>query len=164
MKTVLSFLGFFLLLTGIQAQTTAVKKVYAYRQYLLQGKKPVQYETVKKSERFFIYLEVSKNKKLNVTGMWIDNSYYRFSVKRYSKTPVVIKITEGPEKFIAVPKTLNDIYEVIPGKKQEPAPRPGTTLGNYLQKNEVVIIYSYKGKQYFAGVEKMTLLESMPMM
>jgi hypothetical protein len=148
---------------NISAQTNPVKKIYAYRQSILSGKKPSQYEKAKATERFYIYAEVSKKQKSIINGIWINNTYYSFRVKQQLKQPVKKVMMEGMEEFTFVPKTSNDVYEMIIDKKKEPSPRPGRELGLLLQQNEVVISYTCKGKQHYASAEKMIVLESMPM-
>lgn len=149
---------------NITAQTATVKKIYAYKQQILPGKKPGATEEVKTKEHFFMYAEVEKNKKVSVTGVWINYNYYNCTAKQQIKTPVQKNIMDGMEAYTFVPKTKNNVYELIAGKMQEPAPRPGRELGLLLQKNEVVVSYTYKGKQYYATAEKMIILESAPMM
>ena len=80
------------------------------------------------------------------------------------KSPVQKNIMGGTEAYTFVPKTSNSVYEIVLNKKQEPTPRPGRDLSLLLQKNEVVVSYSYKGRLHYASAEKMTVLESAPMM
>lgn len=146
------------------SQTVPVKKIVAYRQSVIPGRKPAPHETAKKNEQLSLYAEIVKNKNIKFSGIWIDNEYYLFTLKKITKTPVEKSVGDGGGKFIAVPKTVNDVYEIVLGKKQEPAPRPGTMLGNNLQNNEVVLYYSYKGKQYFALLKKIKQLETISLM
>lgn len=146
------------------SQTAPVKKIMAFRQSVIPGKKPAQHQTVKKSEQLSLYAEIVKSKKIKFSGIWINNEYYFFTLKKLPKTPIEIPTGDGGGKFIAVPKTANDVYEIVLGKKQEPAPRPGTKLGTNLQNNEVVLYYSYKGKQYFAVLKKIKQLETISLM
>jgi hypothetical protein len=146
------------------SQTAPVKKIYAYRQTVEPGKKPEPNETVKKKEQFSLYLEVAKNQTITFSGIWIDNNYYYITSKKAVKSPVEKATVDGAGKFIAVPKTVNDLYEIVLGKKQEPSPRPGTKLGSYLQNNEIVLYYNYKGKPYFSMLKKMKLLETISLM
>lgn len=146
------------------SQTAPVKKIIAYRQSVIPGKKPAPEETVKKNEQLSLYAEIVKNKRIKFSGIWINNEYYFFTLKKVTKTPIEKSTGDGGGKFIAVPKTANDVYEIVLGKKQEPAPRPGTMLGNNLQNNEVVLYYSYNGKQYFALLKKIKQLETISLM
>ena len=146
------------------SQTAPVKKIIAYRQPVIPGKKPAPHETAKKSEQLSLYAEIAKNKQIKFSGIWINNEYYLFTLKKITKTPIEKSAGDGGGKFIAVPKTVNNVYEIVLGKKLEPAPRPGTMLGNNLQNNEVVLYYSYKGKQYFALLKKIKQLEPISLM
>ncbi len=156
---------FFLFAANIViSQTAPVKKIIAYRQSVIPGKKPASQETVKKNEQLSLYAEIAKNKQIKFSGIWINNEYYFFTLKKVTKTPIEKSAGDGRGKFIAVPKTVNYVYEIVLGKKQEPAPRPGTMLGNNLQNNEVVLYYSCKGKQYFALLKKIKQLETISLM
>ncbi len=148
----------------ITAQTITVKKIYAYKQQILPGKKPGANEKIKVTERFLMYAEVEKNKKVTITGVWINNNYYSCTIKQQMKSPVQKNIMGGTEAYTFVPKTSNSVYEIVLNKKQEPTPRPGRDLSLLLQKNEVVVSYSYKGRLHYASAKKMTVLESAPMM
>jgi hypothetical protein len=145
------------------AQTAPVKKVYAYRQAILQGKKPSHQEEAKSTDQYFLFAEFSKNQKAIINGIWIQNNYYSYKTKQHLKLPVKKAMMEGMEDVLLVPKTGNSVYEIIVTKPINPSPRPGRELGLLLQKNEVVISYTYKGKQYYATAEKMIVLESMPL-
>jgi hypothetical protein len=147
----------------ITAQTLPVKKVYAYRQAILQGKKPAQQQQVKATEQYFVFAEISKKQKVAINGIWINNQYYSFKMKQHQKSPVKKTMMEGMDEFTFVPSTANSVYEIIIDKKMNPSPRPGRELGLLLQQNEVVVSYTYKGKQYYATVEKMIVMESIPL-
>jgi hypothetical protein len=63
------------------------------------------------------------------------------------------------EKKILVPKTSNTVFELLLSKQIDPAPRPGSALGSLLKSNEVVLVYTWKGKEYFSALKKITVLE-----
>lgn len=150
--------------TTLTAQLAPVKKVYAYRQSVHQGKKPAANEPLKSKEQFSIYAEMLKDQRPIINGIWINNNYYQCKQMPMQKTPVKKMGAAEESEFIAVPKTKNTVYELIIGKKQEPAPRPGSKLSNYLQHNELVLVYNFRGKQYFATAKSIQVLESIPLM
>ena len=164
LRKIFPLICFLLAANVVFSQTAPVKKIIAYRQSIIPGKKPAPHETAKKNEQFSLYLEIVKNKQIKFSGIWINNEYYFFTLKKVSRTPIEKSTGDGAGKFIAVPKTMNDVYEIVLGKKQEPAPRPGAMLGNNLQNNEVVLYYSYNGKQYFALLKKIKQLETISLM
>ncbi len=128
-------------------QTTPVKKVYAYSQQIIPGKKPSKEIKLKEHYRVFI---VSDTKQIiQINGIWIKQNYYRFTVSGKLKTPVQMNGAEEQHKIL-VPKTTNRVVELILTGLYEPSPRPGATLSKLLITNEVVIAYQWKGKEYFA--------------
>lgn len=140
----------------INAQTRPLKKMYAYSQASLPGKKTNYFVKVKETHRLFV--TVTPKEKIEVTGIWVKNNYYRCNAKIIAAKQVVHENTNY-EKKILVPKTSNTIIEVLLTKQIDPAPRPGSALGNLLQANEVVFVYNWKGKDYFSALKKITLLE-----
>jgi hypothetical protein len=144
-------------------QQSPVKKLHAYSQQSLPGKRPDPGEQIKSSEQYFVYAEVMKGTVIKFTGIWIKNNYYQVKANSIVKTPVT-KTVVGKDNKVLVPKSKYSVYQVELAKKQDPSPRPGATLGKHLSTNEVVLVYTCMGKQYFATLAKMEQLESMPMM
>lgn len=151
-------IGFALVIiaTVATAQTRPLKKLYAYSQASLPGKKSNHPITPKVTYRLFI--TVTPKEAIAVTGVWVKNNYYRCNAKTIAAKHVVHENTNY-EKKILVPKTSNTIIEVLLTKQVDPAPRPGSALGNLLQANEVVFVYTWKGKEYFSALKKITVLE-----
>ena len=148
-KKILVAVCFFAFLASTSAQKAPVTKMYAYSQATLPGKKPSGNRTDPdlKKESFRLFVSVTGKEVINITGVWIKEEYYRFTVSSKLKTP--IKMGQPDDGIILVPKTNNKVLEIMLKGKQEPAPRPGTKLGTLMKMNAVVISYSWKGKQYF---------------
>lgn len=146
---ILSVLFFLTFLSSTTAQKPQVAKVYAYKQAILPGKKPSgnRIEAGMKKETYRIFVSATRKEIISITGVWINQEYYRFTVSSNLKTPVNMR--QHDEEVILVPKTNNKVLEIILNGKQEPAPRPGTKLGTLMKMNAVVISYSWKGTQYF---------------
>lgn len=149
---------FILMLAAFEtnAQTKPLKKLYAYSQASLPGKKSNFPVAVKETYRLFI--TVAPKEKISVTGVWVKNNYYRCNVKIIGAKEVVHENMNN-EKKILVPKTSNKIIELLLAKQVDPAPRPGSALGSLLQANEVVFVYTWKGREYFSALKKITMLE-----
>lgn len=150
----LLLISFLFSATIATAQTAPVRKVYAYSQQILPGKKPSGIVSKKESFRLFI----TSSSAVTVTGVWIKSSYYRFETISITKTPVLLG-TINTEKKVLVPSTKLRVTEISIKKMYEPSPRPGTPLSTLLASNEVVIVYKWKGKEYFATAAKMEELE-----
>lgn len=158
-NTIFSFVLLLLVNSFATAQTAPLKKMHAYKETILEGKKPLNNEATKGKDHFYIYVEILKNKKITISSIWINNELYICKMSKVLKTPVMNPTTGSKEKWTAVPKSANDVYEIQIIKKQEPGPRPGSTLGNYLQNNEIVLNYQFMGKQYFAVLRKFKVLD-----
>lgn len=158
-NSIFSFVLFLMFNNFATAQTAAIKKIHGFKQSIVSGKKPNELENSITRDQFYIYVEVAKNKKITVRNIWINNEMYLCKMSKVLKTPVMNPTIGSKEKWIAVPKSANDVYEIVLIKKQEPGPRPGRTLGNYLQNNEIVFNYQYMGKQYFAVLRQFKVLE-----
>ncbi len=148
-KKILLAVCFFAFLASTSAQKAPVTKIYAYSQATLPGKKPSGNgtDTDLKEESYRLFISVTGKEIIHITGAWINQQYHRFTVSSKLKTPV--KMGQPDDGIILVPKTNNNVLEIILKGKQEPAPRPGTKLGTLMKTHAVVISYSWKGKQYF---------------
>ena len=158
MKISFFLLFFAVLLFELKAQSTPVIKIYGYKQQLFQGKKPSKNEPIKNSAQHKLFVEYRKNSSINITGVWIESDFFRFTTHPKLKSPIS-DIQQPANKQILVPKTNNRIIEIELKNKQEPSPRPTATLGKLLQNNDVVISYLFKGKTYFATLKKLIVLE-----
>lgn len=157
MKKLIFFVSILMLVSyEIMSQTKPLKKLYAYSQTTLPGKKTNFPVKVKEIHRLFI--TVAPKEKIEVTGVWVKNNYYGCNAKIIAAKHVVNENTNF-EKKILVPKTSNKIIELLLTKQVDSAPRPGSALGNLLQANEVVFVYTWKGKEYFSALKKITVLE-----
>ncbi|MBY0477049.1 MAG: hypothetical protein K2Q24_05345 [Chitinophagaceae bacterium] len=149
-RQLFTFVCFLFILNTITAQTAPVKKIYAYKQASLGGKKPSEHETtVPKKEQYRLFIASGKGP-LIIEGVWIEQEYYRVKMMPATRTPVLQVQQEGNERVILVPKTSDTVRELQVLEKVEPAPRPGSQLGKLLKTNELVMAYRWKGKQYFA--------------
>ncbi len=161
MKQAVFFFIPILMATDLYAQAP-ITKIYAYKQTVLQGKRPEPQEELKTRENFFIYFTAAKNSKPAISGMWIGGDYYEVKTNRLAKTPVTQTVF-GEDNKVLVPSTKQDVYQIELKKKNKPVSKPGAALSNHLGKNELVLVYSYKGKQYFSTAKKIEELPAMPM-
>lgn len=123
-------------------------QLYAYSQQSFSGVRNLKKPT---TESFLIYY--SSAKKITVSGIWVKNNYCRFEEKRIDELPVKIGQT------ILVPVTTKSVHQLMIKRPYEPSPRPAKDLSKLLSGNEVVIVYKWKGKEYFMAVKKLTVLE-----
>ena len=141
----------------MNAQTKPIKKLYAYSQEILPGKKSNHPVTPKLSYRLFV--TVNPKQKIMVTGIWLNNNYYNLTTKNIPAKQVLNE-NSNFEKTILVAKTTNNVFELVLTRQIDPAPRPNSKLGSLLKSNEVVVAYLWKGKEYFSALKKITVLET----
>ena len=81
-KKILIVVCFFTFLASASAQKSPVIKIYAYSQATLPGKKPSgnKTDTDIKKESYRLFVSVTGNEIINITGVWINQEYYRFTV------------------------------------------------------------------------------------
>jgi hypothetical protein len=144
----------FTIVSSSFAQSNKAVQLYAYQQHVLPGKKSTNSTS---KETYRIYITHPSKQMLTVTGVWIKSNYYRFETLRIIQKPVVYN--SGVKKDTLVPATRNRITEITKVKMQQPAPRPASVLGKLLSANEVVVSYMLNGKEYFAVVKTLKLLE-----
>ena len=154
--------------SGLNAQTRTDVQLYAYVRSVSGGMAPristhennlQTVETRHAKFTYLIYLEGPDKTRIYPVEMYIrgERTGVRFTVK---KSPVEIQTgdTPAPSKTITlVPKTLNRVYQL------DPAPLTMGTKINFKQtqvlSNELVVVYKYAGKFYYAVQEKFTVLE-----
>lgn len=151
LRQLFPFVCFLFILNSVNAQTAPVKKIYAYKQASLGGKKPSEHETaVSKKEQYRLFIAYTGKGPLIIEGVWIEQEYYRVRMMPATRTPVLQGQQEGNERVTLVPKTSDTVRELQVLEKVEPAPRPGSQLGNLLKTNDFVVAYRWKGKQFYA--------------
>jgi hypothetical protein len=138
------------------AQTEPVLKSYAFK---LPATESSNEEGTNKSQGYRMYLEHSRNQCISVSGVWIGTNYYKFKTRKNIKTPIENPSANAKNKIL-IPSTKNKLMEIVLIQKQSPSPRPGSELIKYLRENEALIVYKYKGEQYYAPIKKIEDLES----
>ena len=135
-------------------------RVYAYRQPVLQGARPVGVIDEKGKEveapvrerpaNFFIYLEIPQAN-VEVKTIWIKQKPYVANVRIIEKTPVVIvpQISFNHAGDTLVKATKNRVIQIFPGDLMK-VDMPGSSIGDKIKKNELVLHCVVNGKnQYY---------------
>jgi hypothetical protein len=169
MKYILFLSGCFLLLTGLKAQTRSDVKLYAYARPVAGGVPPKistqennlqTYSSAKAKYNYLIYLEGPANTRIYPVEMWLHGEKKGVRTTLVTTTPVEIKTGDIPnysKTITLVPKTSNRVYQLdlgipVPGKEMAAARAKAST-------NELVVVYKYAGKFYYAVQKKIKLLE-----
>lgn len=168
MKYILFFSSVCLCLSGINAQTRSDVKLYAYARPVTGGVPPrissqennLQFYTAPKAKyTYLIYLEGPVRTRIYPVEMWLLGERKGVSVSFVKKTPVEMETGEIPnysKTITLVPKTSHRVYRLdlgpsLPGKEMAAARAKAAD-------NEVVVIYKYAGKFYYAVQKKIKVL------
>ncbi|HYK56201.1 MAG TPA: hypothetical protein VEV15_06950 [Flavisolibacter sp.] len=170
MKYILFLCGCcFLFLTGLKAQTRTDVKLYAYARPVAGGVPPKistqennlqAYSSAKAKYNYLIYLEGPATTRIYPVEMWLYGEKKGLRTTIVTTTPVEIKTGELPpysKTITLVPETSNTVYQLdlgmaVPGKEMAAARAKART-------NEVVVVYKYAGKFYYAAEKKIKILE-----
>ncbi len=144
-----------------------LKKVYAYKQASLPGIQPrvtteegggnKQRAERKETFNYWFYISFSKKEKITVTGLWISGK--RFTVKSEPITELPVKkinytAASANDTITMVPFTRNAVMLTYPSGMANDTTPVSKYLLNLVNHNELVIVYFWKGKKYYA-VKKM---------
>jgi hypothetical protein len=163
MKTLLFV--FFAFLLGNNAFSQPVVKVYAFEQDVIPGNIPVVTDengnAVKKDwirKEYRIFLSFRNSYKIAPAKIFIKGKAFDIGSANTVSSPVQFTNIPDQKKITLVAKTSNKIVELEKGN--EAAKKTYTaTLKKLIDKNDVVIVYTWKGKNYYASVKELRKLE-----
>jgi len=169
MKSLL--LGFFIVLTAAPVFAQPAVKVYAYEQEVMPGNipkgvtdengNPVPDKSWIKTE-YRIFFSHSKNYRIKPVLLFIKKKPFEIQSANSVVTPVeemIIADGSSGSKKSLVAKTSNKVLSIVKGN--EAAKKIYTpTLQKMIGANEVVVVYEWKGKKYYAGSKKLKKLEA----
>ena len=169
MKYKLFTFGFILLSVCSWSQQTAISKVYAYAQETSGGMRPQttihedgkeQMLSKAAKRNYIIYAEQLKSTQISFVTLWIDGKAYNLKAD-IVVTPVEMMTGEGnkAEKIILAPATNNKTWSISPGALIAKPSKPSSTLQKLIDKNELVIVYRWKGKLYYSPIRKIKKLD-----
>ena len=148
-----------------------VKKIYAYKQASLPGIQPLTAEKGgaerKETFNYWFYLTISGSKNINIKDVWIAGK--KFSVKTETiETSPVNKSNNisgaGSEPVELVPKTKHKVLLVYPSGLNNDSEDLSTKIMKKIEKNELVIGFTWKEKKRVAGKKLIKVLppEALP--
>lgn len=171
------FMKYFLLLftlsillsTRLLAQSRSDVKLYAYARPVTGGVMPkvsIQENgsqtmiTPKTKYSYLFYLEGPKKLRIYPVELWIKGERHGIKTSPVNNTPVEISTGELPQyskTITLVPKTNNKVIKMDPavavnGKDFPKAKAKAET-------NEIVLVYKYAGKFYYAVQDKIKTLD-----
>jgi hypothetical protein len=139
-----------------EGSASPIVKVHAYERDIVQGVPglPPAKSAESGHKQYTVYLETNPASKFEVVGVWMNGTEY--SVKSMVKpspvrfdNPVVF---EQEERNIAVPKTGNQVTEIIL-KTPMVGKVPDQTIGQLLKENKAVVALTSGGKRIWVPVK-----------
>jgi hypothetical protein len=156
-----------LILLSIFAVAQPAVKAWVYELDSLSGTRPTtpneNVNAGKKDAGINYLIYISHNKNLNIipVEIFMKGTGYKVGMIQIKKTPVVIvnnNLPTNPVKTELVPLTNNKVLSLKRGAVMSTNPS-NATLKKLIDRNDVVIVYLWKGKRYFLTVKEITKLE-----
>jgi hypothetical protein len=148
----------------VSAQKTPVIKMYAYTQSVLPGQKKniivnengnTQEQTTPKKMNYFFYAEKKKQEPIKIAGIWMYGKKYLVIVSPATNTTVEISTNaETSGKITFMPAEDNEFLQILPGYATTKGTNLPSGLKKMVQQNELVLIYTWKGKTWYFPVKK----------
>jgi hypothetical protein len=153
-----------------QAEIQPAIKIFAFEQDNLPGTitagvtdengKPARKAADKKN--YFLYLSFKNTYSITPEQIFIKDQAFTILTTMDKKTPVEYinnNFPGNPQKIILVPATNDKVIEVR--IKETPTQEEKTaSVRELIDKNEAVIVYLWKKKEYFVTLEKIEKLET----
>jgi hypothetical protein len=170
MKKKLLFFSFTLLIAAVAIHGQPAIKIFAYQQQSLPGTVPVGIKDengnpIKKAAaktNYFIFLSFKKNYIVAPVQVLIKGSSFSLdSFTDVKKTPVEYTshtIPNDSHKTVLVPKTSNRVIKINPAEPGGPI-EGNNHIKSLAKTNDLVIIYMWNKKKYYAALKKITELE-----
>lgn len=163
-----SFLTLSLLLFSTLLRAQLPIRVYAYQQEITPGmvrQRDIPGENGDGTQpadplvntHYYIYAVTRPRDSVQFTAIWIRGQWYAVAGRTLSTTPVK---QEVPVKKTLVPLQKGETWQLHKGDSLPPALFP-SHLYALKKKNELIIAYTYKGRNGYIPVKKISLLEKL---
>ena len=154
---------------GLTSFTQPAIKTFAFEQDNVPGTKPAGVtdengnlvRKVAARKNYFIFLSFNKAYNITPTQVFIRGNLLTVTSTLNRKTPIELvnnNIPNKPQTITLVPATSNKVLEIqvneAPGENAK-----STTVQKLTNKNEVVVVYSWKKKTYFLTLKKLKKLD-----
>lgn len=105
---------------------------------------------------FYIYISTASTVSISPAAIWIAGKWDTITGLQVVKTPV---INEVPAKKQLVAATTKIVRQVSIGDTLRKPIILSSGLRKKINENELVIIYIWKGKKYYAALKKLVVLD-----
>jgi len=156
------------LLLGIASFGQPSVKLFAFEQDNVPGTKPVVKDengnTVRKvaaMKNYFIYLSFNKSYNISPTQVFVKGKPLIIRTVSSQSTPIEhvnSNIPNKPAKTVLVPATTNKVLQLHVNELEELSTKTND-IKKLTDKNDVVVVYSWKSKKYYAAMSKIKKLE-----
>lgn len=140
-------------------------KLYGYSQVFVPGMIPQEDIPGENGERsrgrsnvvtnYYIFMAASPAAIIQPREIWLDGKGFKAINQQQVKTPVRV---DYPEKKTLVPATTLRVTQLALGDSLSASSKPAKALRTLTAGNQLVIVYSWKGKRYYAVVKKLKVL------
>lgn len=168
MKPIVLSICFLFCMAGICQAAPPVKKLHAFKQASIPGIVPrlPENENKPKEERkpdynYWFYLEVQKKKNIRITGLWINGVCFDIKTDSIQNLPVkkiIYTGATGNDTLTLAPETRHRVILVYPAALANQSITVTKKTEELINRNELVIRYTCKGKIYYAKVKTIRLL------
>jgi len=169
MKTRLQILFLFtglIILSGPILARPPVRKVFAYKQASIPGIRPNlpvnEQKERKQTYNYWIYLAVRTTGDLSFSEIWIEGKKFTAKAEETAARPIIKLIHTGsgsPDTLKLVPDKYERVILVYPAGEPGNQVAGSRRLKRLARKNELVIVYNYKGKKCYARSRTIKTLE-----
>ena len=155
---------FLLVYQSITAQPAV--KLFGYSQVFVPGMIPQEDISGENGGRspeksyvvtnYYLFIAASRTAILQPREIWLDGKGFKAIPQQQVKTPVKL---EYPEKKTLVAATTLRVTQLALGDSLSASMKPVQTLRKLTTGNQLVVVYSWKGKRYYAVLKKLTVLK-----
>lgn len=152
-KSLLAFIAFCFLSPGFSQAKCPVKKIYSYKQASIPGIQPGEIENGSKERKetfnYWFYITLSESKSISIDHIWINGAKFSAKAEVIETSPVIkIIYTSGMDNnsIELVPKTKNKVILIYPSGLNRDTELLSKKMMKKISKNELVINFTYKGK------------------
>jgi hypothetical protein len=140
-------------------------KIYGYSQVFTPGMVPSEDAVDEGSGRkiemprfivnYFIFIAADSGKKILPSEIWIGGKWDTVSGQTRVNTPF---ISEYPEKRTLVPATKLKVQQLVIGDTLRRQVKRSVTIQKMMKENQLIIVYWWNGKKYYARLKKIVEL------
>lgn len=103
---------------------------------------------------YYLFWGIDPSYKIQPSEAWLHGQRYKIKSVLPVHTPFYL-----PDSNFSIPKTSSKVLELKPDEKPAIDQNQPAWLKKVIKENEMVIIYTWKGKKYYKALKKIKRLE-----